>query len=99
MSEYLRQIRYPFRSGELGLTETSNEFPQHIFSSRNKKKKNVNFRASKSWLDKRILTILFVHRQVIKFDIYTTLPKRFSIDAMIPFYKMQTCFFGVFFNL
>ena len=34
---------------------TYNEYPQHMFSSRNRK--NVNFRASKSWLDKWILTI------------------------------------------
>ena len=36
---------------------TSNEFPQHMFSL--KSKKNVNFRASNSLLDKLILTIYF----------------------------------------
>ena len=34
--------------------DTSNEYPQHMFSLRNQK--TVNFRASNSWLDKWILT-------------------------------------------
>ena len=34
----------------------SNEYPQCMFSSRNKK--NVNFRANKSWLDKWVLMII-----------------------------------------
>ena len=48
---------------------TSNESTHNIFCLSNKK--NVNFWASKSWLDKWILTI--VRGQVIKFDNSSTL--------------------------
>ena len=50
---------------------TSNEYPQHMFSMKNKK--NVNFRASKSWLEKWILIIyLSVDKKYI-FDNSTNL--------------------------
>ena len=44
-----------------------------MYSLRNTGKKNVNFRAGISWLDKWIFTILLVYGQVIKFDNSTTL--------------------------
>ena len=47
-------------------------------------RKNVSFRATKSWLHKGILSILLVSGQVIKFDISTTLVT--CID-FVPFIK------------
>ena len=60
---------------EVPLWGISNEYPQHMFSSRNKK--NFNFRASKFWLDKWILTI--IHGQVVKSYNSTPLSYYFSM--------------------
>ena len=49
------QVLVPY-NGDYGIWKgASNDYPHHLFSRKNKK--DLNFRASESWLDKWILTI------------------------------------------
>ena len=61
---------------------------QLMFSSRNKE--NVNFRASKFWLDKVDSDHLLVRGQVIKFYNSTTLPKVSNSKKYIYYIMFKT---------